>query len=104
MVSETYKKMAGTAAVFIADNYNKASPVERDGLVWSAEELHLADLPSVQQIKPELANVIALEGLEEYDPPQNGDVRTVTSMGLNFMYFEKIQGWIQINLSTITSA
>lgn len=96
MVSNAYKKMAGTAAVFISADYDKATPVERDGLIWSADELHLADLPTEHQIKPALATVLALEGLEEYDPPQNGDIRGVASMGMDFIYFEKIQGWVQL--------
>lgn len=88
--------MAGTSAVFILDSYEGASPVERDGLSWSAEELHLQDLPSDQNNKPAMANVLALEGLEDYEPPENGDARRVESLDTNFIYFEKIRGWIQV--------
>jgi len=91
----TFKKMAGTAAVFISTTYDKASPVERDGLVWTADELHLTDLSTHTQSKPALASVLALEGLEDYDPPQEGDVRTVDAMGIDFVYVKKIKGWVQ---------
>lgn len=47
-----YKKMAGTSAVFIPANFNHASPVERDGLVWSDAELHLPQQPQALQWKP----------------------------------------------------
>lgn len=90
-----YQKMAGTAAVFIAADYNHASPVEREGLNWSADELHLADLPKYRQQKPAMATVLALEGLEDYDKPQAGDVREVASMGIDFVYSEKARAWVQ---------
>ncbi len=96
MLFSNYKKMAGTSAVFISTEYTQASPVERDGLIWSEEELHLAELPNTRQDKPSMSNAIALEGLEDYDIPSNGDVRYVESMDVNFIYFEKIRGWIQI--------
>ena len=95
--SKDYKKMAGTSAVFIIDSYDRASPVERDGMCWSAEELHLAELPSERNNKPAMANALALEGLEEYEPPANGDTRRVESLDSDFIYFEKIRGWVQIN-------
>ncbi len=91
-----FKKMAGTSAVFVSSDYEKAAPVERDGLTWSPEELHLSDLPTDLETKTALANVLALEGLEEYDPPLNGDVRHVESMGVDFIYFQRIQGWVQV--------
>jgi hypothetical protein len=43
-----------------------------------------------------MSNALALEGLEDYDVPSNGDLRHVESMGVNFIYFEKIHGWIQL--------
>lgn len=91
-----YKKMAGTSAVFINSEYPRACPVERDGLIWSASELHLETLPEKVQNKPSLQNVIALEGLEDYDPAQHGDCREVTSLGEKFVYLAAIKGWVQI--------
>lgn len=93
---ELYKKMAGTAAVFVNAELAKASPVERDGMVWSAQELHLDELTLQRHIKPEMASVLALEGLEEYDPPQDGDVRLVDSLQANFVYHQRIKGWLQV--------
>ena len=95
-MSSTYKKMAGTSAVFILASHQKATPVERDGMAWNAQELHLASLPTQRQRKPSMANALALEGLEDYDKPSNGDLRHVESLALNFIYFERIQGWVQI--------
>ena len=43
-----------------------------------------------------MANALALEGLEEYDPPGNGDLRFVESIGAEFVYFELMRGWIQL--------
>lgn len=91
-----FKKMAGTSAVFISSTFLHASPVERDGETWSADELHLAELPTELETKPPMANVLALEGLEEYDPPHNGDVRHVESLNSDFIYFNRIQGWVQV--------
>ncbi len=95
MIESTYKKMAGTSAVFLSSNFSSASPVERDGLTWSAEELHLEKLPLQTQEKPSMPNVLALEGLEEYDKPNNGDIRRVESINAEFIYFELIRGWVQ---------
>ncbi len=88
--------MAGTSAVFLSADFEKASPVERDGLIWSAEELHLDQLPKQRQQKLSMANVLALEGLEDYEMPANGDVRWVESVGSEFIYFDLIHGWIQL--------
>lgn len=96
MLLDNYKKMAGTSAVFVSSEYAHASPVERDGLIWSGSELHLDDLPSERRQKQTMSNVLALEGLEDYDIPSNGDVRHVQSMGINFIYNQKIHGWIQL--------
>jgi len=96
MNQHCYKKMAGTAAVFIVSDYSQASPVERDGLIWQASELHLEELPQQHQKKPSMATVLALEGLEDYEKPDNGDIRKVSSMGIDFIYFEKVKGWIQV--------
>ncbi len=49
MIALAYKKMAGTSAVFLSANFEKASPVERDGVIWTSEELHLESLPKQWQ-------------------------------------------------------
>lgn len=89
--------MAGTSAVFLSADFAKASPVERDGMIWTAKELHLEQLPRQRQKKPTMANALALEGLEEYDIPNNGDVRWVESIGAEFIYFDLIRGWVQFS-------
>jgi len=91
-----YKKMAGTSAVFIYADRNQSSPVERDGLTWTQDELHLQHISEKPQEKPAMATVLALEGLEEYDPPSNGDVRKVNAMNELFIYHEAIRGWVQL--------
>lgn len=96
MLAQSYKKMAGTSAVFLSADHVGASPVERDGMVWSAEELHLNELTSDRNAKPAMQNVLALEGLEDYDIPEDGDVRKVESVGTDFVYFDKIHAWIQL--------
>jgi len=92
-----YKKMAGTAAVFIHADRHANSPVERDGLVWSAEELHLHSLPEQWNRKEAIATNLALEGLESYDPPVHGDVRSVTALDTAFIYVEPIKGWVEVD-------
>lgn len=96
MLAQAYKKMAGTSAVFLSADFNKASPVERDGMVWSSEELHLEQLPLQCQEKSAMANALALEGLEDYDMPHDGDIRRVESINAEFVYFDRIHGWVQI--------
>lgn len=94
-MSQRFRKMAGTAAVFVFVDHHGPSPVERDGLVWTAQELHYDDaLPLLRQ-RPAMANALALEGLEEYDQPQHGDVRYVESLGSAFVYWLPVRGWIQ---------
>ena len=97
MVALTYKKMAGTSAVFLSAEFEKASPVERDGKIWTSEELQLEKLPEQRQQKPSMANALALEGLEDYDMPSNGDIRQVESIGAEFIYFDLLHGWVQLN-------
>ena len=91
-----YKKLAGTSAVFILDGYKGASPVDREGLVWTESELHLDQMPSEQRPLAAMANGLALEGLEEYDPPSDGDVREVNSLDAAFVYMNCIRGWVQL--------
>lgn len=94
-MSVIFKKMAGTAAVFVIGNMGHASPVERDGMTWTGEELHLDSMPANCQIKADMANALALEGLEEYEPPAHGDQRRVASLDASFVYLEPIKGWVQ---------
>lgn len=91
-----YKKMAGTSAVFVFANEHANSPVEREGLIWNDGELHLGSLPNSLTPKEAMATSLALEGLEEYDPPQHGDLRTVTSLQSQFAYIEQLKGWVEI--------
>jgi hypothetical protein len=95
-MTQGYKKMAGTSAVFLREDYDGPSPVERDGMIWQAEELHLDELPSEFTPLDAMANVLALEGLEDYDPATHGDIRRVESVGEYFVYLERIQGWVQV--------
>jgi hypothetical protein len=95
-MTQGYKKMAGTSAVFLREDYDGPSPVERDGMIWQAEELHLDELPSEFTPLDAMANVLALEGLEDYDPATHGDIRRVDSVGEYFIYLERIQGWVQV--------
>jgi len=95
----TYKKMAGTSAVFIPADFSSPSPVERDSLVWTETELHMASGPKLLHWKPSMESSLALEGLEEYDSPCDGDVRYVTNLGIAFVYIGKIRGWVAITYS-----
>lgn len=96
-MSTTYKKMAGTAAVFVFSDYGKASPVERDGLVWSGDELHCSSLDGcAKNLCADIANVLALEGLEDYDPPTHADVRHVASMDVDFIFIAQSKAWVQL--------
>ena len=90
-----YKKMAGTAAVFVLADQHAGSPVEREGLTWDEQELKLDSLPDQLTEKPEIATNLALEGLESYDPPAHGDKRKVTNLNADFAYVEPIQGWVE---------
>lgn len=91
-----YKKMAGTAAVFIFADQHANSPVERDGLIWSGEELQLSTLPESFTAKDSMATNLALEGLEDYDPPSHGDLRRVDALDTEFVYVAPIKGWVEL--------
>jgi hypothetical protein len=91
MFADNYKKMAGTSAVFLSADYNGASPVERDGVFWSAEELHLNAPLTARQDKPPMHNALALEGLEDYDAPEDGDVRA----GRGCPLIRRSQAWLK---------
>ena len=95
MSAPTFKKMAGTAAVFILADQHANAPVERDGMVWQAQELHLNTLPNKLTPKDAMATTLALEGLECYAPPQHGDLRKVNALNTHFTYIEDIQGWVE---------
>jgi hypothetical protein len=95
-MTQGYKKMAGTSAVFLREDYDGPSPVERDGMIWQAQELHLEELPGQLTPLSAMANVLALEGLEDYDPATHGDLRRVVSIGEHFVYLERIRGWVQV--------
>jgi hypothetical protein len=94
-----YKKMAGTAAVFIVADKHANSPVERDGMVWSADELKIQSLPEQLTTKDAMASTLALEGLEDYDPPSDGDVRKVGALAVNFVYIGAIKGWVETEMA-----
>ena len=96
MEHRIYKKMAGTSAIFIPADFASASPVERDGMVWTDAELSMPTTPQLLQWKPPLASSLALEGLEEYDPPSSGDARYVNNLGLAFVFIGKIRGWVAL--------
>jgi hypothetical protein len=59
-MTQGYKKMAGTSAVFLREDYDGPSPVERDGMIWQAEELHLDELPSKFTPLDPMTNVLAM--------------------------------------------
>jgi len=44
-----------------------------------------------------MANVLALEGLEDYDPATHGDMRQVNSVDKSFVYLASIRGWVQLD-------
>jgi len=69
---------------------------QRPRMIWQAEELHLDELPGECTPLDAMANVLALEGLEGYDPAAQGDIRRVESVGKYFVYLERIQGWVQV--------
>jgi hypothetical protein len=96
MKERIYKKMAGTSAIFIPADYASASPVERDGLVWTDTELSMPSSPQTLQWKPPLMSTLALEGLEEYDPPSTDDARYVNNLDIAFVYIGKIRGWVAL--------
>ena len=65
-------------------------------MIWQAEELHLDELPGKLTPLATMANALALEGLEDYDPATHGDLRRVDSIGEYFVYLEQIRGWVQV--------
>jgi hypothetical protein len=93
-----YKKMAGTSAVFISVDHSGASPVERDGMVWTESELGLDTCSRTLYWRAPIDSSLALEGLEEYDTPQQGDARYVNKLKTAFVYVEKIKGWVEITM------
>lgn len=96
MSERIYKKMAGTAAVFIPADYSAASPMERDGPSWTADDLKIPSSSTLLTWKPAIDSALALEGLEEYDPPAPGDARYVTKLGMALMYIGNTKSWVGI--------
>lgn len=80
MIAPVFKKMAGASAGLLSADFVKASPVERDGMSWTAEKLHLEQLPLQLQRQSAMANALTLEGLEKYAPQNYGDIRRVESI------------------------
>ena len=66
MFAQTYKKMAGTSAVFLSADFDGASPVKRDGMMWSDGELYLDQFSIPGEQNSAMSNVLAVEGLEVY--------------------------------------
>lgn len=96
MKQRIYKKMAGTSAIFIPADFAKSSPVERDGLVWTDEELGMPSTSQSLRWKSPLESTLALEGLEEYDPPTMNDARYINNLGIALVYIGKIRGWVAL--------
>jgi len=94
--TDDYQKMAGTAAVFVIADLAAGIPVERDGPRWSAKELHLDQNFDAGEHKSPMASVLALEGLEDYDPPKHGDIRLIQSMDACFIYSQTARAWVQL--------
>lgn len=92
-----YKKLAGTAAVFILADHTGTAPVERSGMVWQGSELHFDQWPDEFNWCEDIGSPLALEGLEAYDPPAHGDARRVLSMDMSLVYLQGIRGWVQIS-------
>ncbi len=95
-MQRSFKKMAGTSAVFVIANHSGATPLERDGLTWTEHELGLDSCSRQLHWREPIDSSLALEGLEEYDPPQQGDARYVSSSHAAFVYIERIRGWVEI--------
>ncbi|WP_041521657.1 hypothetical protein [Gilvimarinus agarilyticus] len=93
-----YKKLAGTSAVFVDENNPNSSAQERDGLTWTAAELHLNGMPKRLVRKTPMANSLALEGLEDYDPPEAGDLRLVQCIHSDFVYVASSKAWVQYSI------
>lgn len=91
-----YKKLAGTSAVFIDADHQNASPVERDGMIWSSTELGVEQLSLDLHWKAPIASGLALEGLEDYEPACDGDARFVSSIGVAFAFIKDKKAWVQL--------
>jgi hypothetical protein len=96
MNERQYKKMAGTAAVFVPADFPIPSPMERDGCIWSDAELSMPETSQKLRWKQPIESALALEGLEEYDPPESGDARYVNKLGIALVYIGKIRGWVAL--------
>lgn len=96
MKERIYKKIAGTSAIFIPADFASSSPVERDGLAWTDSELGMPTIPQPLRWQPPLESTLALEGLEEYDPANDGDARYINNLGIALVYISKIRGWVAL--------
>lgn len=96
MKERIYKKMAGTSAIFIPADFSSSSPVERDGLAWTDAELSMPSAPQPLHWQPPLESTLALEGLEEYNPANDGDARYINNLGIALVYIGKIRGWVAL--------
>ena len=65
-------------------------------MIWSVGKLHFDQISLQRRQKSAMSNALALEGLEDYDPPQNGDTRKVESIAADFIYFDLIHAWIRL--------
>ena len=65
-------------------------------MVWTDAELSMPSSPQTLLWKPPLVSTLALEGLEEYDPPSTHDARYVNNIGMAFVYIAKIRGWVAL--------
>lgn len=64
--------------------------------MWTDSELSMPDVPKILHWKAPLDSSLALERLEEYDPPSAGDARSVNKLGIAFVYIGKILGWVAL--------
>ena len=65
-------------------------------MVWDSDELGLSGKEFKLNWKPPLANALALEGLEDYEPAENGDTRFISSIGVAFAFFKPKGAWVQL--------
>ena len=71
-MQQVFKKMAGTSAVFVAADHAGPSPVERDGLSWTAQELGLDTCPRRLRWREPMDSSLALEGTGRIRSPAAG--------------------------------
>ena len=52
--------------------------------------------PQPLRWQPPLESTLALEGLEEYNPANDGDTRYINNLGIALVYISKIRGWVAL--------